>query len=153
MVCSDWLGDWSSKCWQHRFKCSNSTSSSSWTISFSESISPVLSSKISSFPYSLFGRDTLYVLDVIFFKIIDMFLMVFFLLMSSLINMKIVSWSDLKCHLLLVLVPLLLDLTGDICIRFEVACQKTVLRNQFLHSMKKHLRCLVKQVHCLGGKL
>ena len=67
MVCSDWLGDWSSKCWQHRFKCSNSTSSSSWTISFPESISSVLSSKIGSLPYSLFGRDTLYVLDVIFF--------------------------------------------------------------------------------------
>ena len=63
--------------------CSNLTSSSSWTISFFESIWSVLFSKISSLPDSLFEGDTLYVLDVIFFKIIDRLLMVFSLLISS----------------------------------------------------------------------
>ena len=44
-----------------------------------------------SLPDSLFEGDTLYVLDVMFSKIIDRFLMVFSLLMSSFFNMKIVD--------------------------------------------------------------
>ena len=70
--------------------------------------------------FAMLEGDTFYVLDVMFFKIIDRFLMVFSLLMSSFFNMKIVSWSDLinMSDSLLVFVPLLLDLTGDICVRF-----------------------------------
>ena len=71
-------------------------------------------------PDSLLEGDTLYLFDVMFFKIIDRFLMVFSLLMSSFFNMQIVSWSDSIniSDSLLVFIPLLLDLTGDICVRF-----------------------------------
>ena len=55
-----------------------------------------------------------------FFKIIDRLLIVFFLSMSSFCEMEIVSWGDsIKISdSLLVFVPLLVDLTGEICVRF-----------------------------------
>ena len=101
--------------------CSNSTSSSSWTISFFKSIWSVLFSKISSLPDSLFEGDTLYVLDVIFFKIIDRLLMIFSLLTRSFFSLWIVSWrhSINTPDSLLAFVSLLLDLTGHICVTFR----------------------------------
>ena len=66
---------------------------------------------IGSLPDFLFEGDTSYVLDVMFLKIIDRFLMVFFTLMSLFFNIRIVSWSD-PVHIsdsLLVYLPLLLD--------------------------------------------
>ena len=101
--------------------CSNSTSSSSWAILFFKSIWSILFSKISSFPDSLFEGDTLYVLDVIFFKIIDRLLMIFSLLTSSFFSMWIVSWrhSINISDSLLAFVSLLLDLTGHIYVTFR----------------------------------
>ena len=72
---------------------------------------------------SLFKGDTLYILDVIFFKIIDRLLIAFYLLIGSFLvcelYLEVTQLTD--CQIsdsLLTFVSLLLDLTGEICVRF-----------------------------------
>ena len=72
---------------------------------------------------SLLKGDTLYILDVIFFKIIDRLLIAFYLLIGSFLvcelYLEVTQLTD--CQIsdsLLTFVSLLLDLTGEICVRF-----------------------------------
>ena len=72
---------------------------------------------------SLLKGYTLYILDVIFFKIIDRLLIAFYLLIGSFLvcelYLEVTQLTD--CQIsdsLLTFVSLLLDLTGEICVRF-----------------------------------
>ena len=82
IVCSSWLGDWSSKCWQCYCKCTTSTCSSSWDILFSKSKWSVL-----------FSRLFIWKGYIVCFKHVVL-LTLFSLLIISFFNMQFLSWND-----------------------------------------------------------
>ena len=79
--------------------------------------------------------------------------MVSSLLMSSFLNMKIVSWSDLiNMSDLLMFVPLLYDLTGDICIRFWSCLSKNFSKESIPSLSKETSLSLFPQIGVLLGR-
>ena len=81
--------------------------------------------------------------------------MVFSLLTSYLFSMQIVSWSDSIniSDSLLVFIPLLLDLTRDICLRFW-SCVSKNCSKESIPSLRRNIRthrCIVLERNCRDG--